>query len=175
MSGDSERDSPTEREKFYAAFPRHAGVLEMMEAGAIPMLDSMTARHQFAVWQACAELKDKEIEQLNAALDAKITICGDERVHQLQAKLAMMSEALIECSYSNSTDKAQLMTHKALTATEQDVSAWRKECEAKAIEECKQAILNGVFIHDESPPKRFAFEVAGMLDRLAEDRRSEGK
>ena len=139
MSGDSERDSPTEREKFYAAFPRHAGVLEMMEAGAIPMLDSMTARHQFAVWQACAELKDKEIEQLNAALDAKITICGDERVHQLQAKLAMMSEALesanhlLDAAYGSYSPIIQ----EVLSATEQEVSAWRKECEAKAIEELK--------------------------------------
>lgn len=49
------------REEFYKAFPKFAGILEMDEAGSISHLDSMTARHQFAVWEACAAIKDAEI------------------------------------------------------------------------------------------------------------------
>ena len=100
-----------------------------------------------------------------SALDAKITICGDERVHQLQAKLAMMSEALKHANRQSYPFGHLELFDKALTATEQEVSAWRREVEAKAIEGCARlGEANG-------NTGLLPFE----LRALAQDRRSEGK
>jgi hypothetical protein len=52
------------REQFYKAFPKHAGILEMYEAGSIGALDAITARHEFAVWKACAKIKEAELHKI---------------------------------------------------------------------------------------------------------------
>lgn len=56
------------RAEFYKAFPKFAGILEMADAGAIEYLDSMTARHQFTVWQACAESYEKKLAEKDAEI-----------------------------------------------------------------------------------------------------------
>jgi hypothetical protein len=66
-----ENEMSDTREAFYKAFPRHAGVIEMHEQGAIGHLDAMTAIHQFAVWQAATEQSAKEIADLRNRLAAE--------------------------------------------------------------------------------------------------------
>jgi hypothetical protein len=66
-----ENEMSDTREAFYKAFPRHAGVIEMHEQGAIGHLDAMTAIHQFAVWQAATEQSAKEIAELRTQLAAE--------------------------------------------------------------------------------------------------------
>lgn len=112
------------------------------------------AHTSYTAWQAACEWqKEKdagEIEQLKAKLFKADTERGVmfESYDNLQAKLAMCVEALdgavggfkctqIISNYPPSHWSRWAVT--ALNATEQDVAAWRKEVEAKAIEECEAA------------------------------------
>ncbi len=83
-----------------------------------------------------------EIEQLNAALDAKITICGDEKIRELNAKVAMMREAikpmrdlLADMAWDSEYDKLIKNADTALSATEQDVTRWVNVVKAGATDE----------------------------------------
>ena len=76
-------------EEFYSTFPKHAGIIEMHEAGAIGHLDAMTAIHQFNVWKSAKlssqdiiDAKDKEIEELTAQV-SELT----KKLAEQQAKL----------------------------------------------------------------------------------------
>ena len=80
----------------------------------------------------------KKIEQLNSALDAKITICGDERIHELKAKVAMLRDYLddiIRTGWVYDSDAIK----QALTATEQDVTRWVNQVKADALEEVEES------------------------------------
>lgn len=150
MSGDQERDAPfqhpTEREKFE----------EWLKT--IKPEDDWSP---FVVWQAASELKQKEIAQLKSRLHE---ISTDWQVNQ--AKLAMCVTLLnnvtfkgdyLECQDTNGKNWFDLR-QEALAATEQDVSKWKREIEAKAIEECAE---------------KFMFGVGYELRQLAQQKRSE--
>ena len=59
----------TDREEFYNAFPKFAGLIELEEAGSISHLDAIAARHCFAVWQAAKESSRKELEERCQSID----------------------------------------------------------------------------------------------------------
>lgn len=93
---------------------------------------------------------------------------------ELQAKLAMLSEAL---KYHQEQTRPIDSSIKALSATEQDVSKWRREVEAKAIEECADSFHGGYFFDPETEPssvERIDNVVANTLRDMAQKKRSEG-
>ena len=69
-------------------------VLEELWKELFPRNVPLTTENILAIFTAGRAPLLKEIDQLNAAIDAKITICGDEKIQQLQAKVAMYAEKL---------------------------------------------------------------------------------
>jgi hypothetical protein len=86
------------REEFYKTFPKFAGIMEMEDAGAIGHLDAMTARHHFAVWKACAAIKDAEIAEINSRRndDLMVIINLQESARFWQDKAGQFSEEIVE-------------------------------------------------------------------------------
>jgi hypothetical protein len=70
-------------------------------------------------WQACANIKDAEIMELKERL-FEIQNAAIE----LNAKVAMMSEAIKEIWYSNSTPIAETKYQEVINATEAGVTKW---------------------------------------------------
>lgn len=105
-------------------------------------------------FQACAELKDKEIEQLKARLHEVST---DWQVNQ--AELTMLRESSQSATYRLDY-RSKKIVKDAIFDLEQDVAAWKREVEAKAIEECASKLdyMAGVEV---------------MLLELAQKKRSE--
>ena len=119
-----------------------------------PMFDTMAVAD-------CLEDKRELLEQLETSHEQFNAL--KNVLHDTQAKLAMMREAL-EVGDMFAEGRSVVIA-EALTATEQEVSAWKRELEAKAIEECARlGEANG-------NTGLLPFE----LRALAQDRRSEGK
>ncbi len=63
------------REEFYKAFPKFAGILEMVDSKSIDALDSMEARHKFVVFKTAWHARDAELQALKDELaDAHHTL-----------------------------------------------------------------------------------------------------
>ena len=52
------------REKFYKEFPRHAGKLELEEAGSIDYFEALGAKHDFVVYQAGYAQAMREVSEI---------------------------------------------------------------------------------------------------------------
>ena len=130
MSGDSERDSP----QWKIRIPTNT-------------MEQEFQKHYSLGYNHCAELKDKEIEQLKATL----------------------------------TLYSELLNHPEIT--EQEVSAWKREVEAKAIEECIKTIATFRVSVGNSCSGELAAEwtmqnlreMRNELEELAQQKRSEVK
>lgn len=149
----------------------------------------------FDGWQAATELKNKEIVrlekyaiQLHEENERWATETVDQHNHiqdladkndKLQAKLAMCVEVMrqVDDSSEECLDPDDFMTFEvspdaihslrdALTATEQDVIKWKREVEAKAIEECAKHIHEYVVLH--------SGQAKDVLLGMAQQKRSEG-
>lgn len=127
----------------------------------------------------------RQLGECKARLEfSEAIIAGDEAliaglksdIEQLQAKLAMCVELLnnvtfkgdyLECQDTHRKNWFDLR-QEALSATEQDVSKWKLEVEAKAIEECLDAL--------ETMNAQIKVDVPMLIDsvaQLAQQKRSE--
>jgi hypothetical protein len=91
----------------------------------------------FDGFQACAKIKDAEIAELKYELDG-MTMFRDGKVkeiEQLNAKVAMLLDALDEAMYCNNTQVACDKANAAIKATEADVTKWVNGVKADALQE----------------------------------------
>lgn len=83
------------REQFESAYPNASS----------SFTGEVMQKIMFEVWRACAKIKDAEIAELNA-------------------RVAMLRNALQEAMYSNSTSVSSMKADVALTTTEADVTTF---------------------------------------------------
>lgn len=99
----------------------------------------------------------------------------------INAKLVMCVEALTkirEMGIGNSHGSAtrHWLAESALSATEQDVIKWRREIEAKAIEECMNTCYDYdcIGFDNQSLAEVVCVELGDKLNTMAQKKRSEG-
>jgi len=93
-------------------------------------------------FQACAKIKDEYIAELKAEVQEVLSIAYKEResmhekIEQLNAKVAMLSEAIKEIWYSNSTPIPETKYYEVINATEAYVTKWLNGVKAGERERC---------------------------------------
>lgn len=102
-------------------------------------------RYEAMKIESATELKQKEIEQLNA----KLAMCVEALKESLEKMEDDESYFELERGNGRSLEKREedgdlseeiIKVRKILSATKQDVQKWRREIEAKAIDECAEEL-----------------------------------
>jgi hypothetical protein len=93
------------------------------------------ARNKLIDWKVETGVKEKtkELDSLSSERDVNAILTVE--IEQLNAKVAMMSEAIKEIWYSNSTQIEETKFYEIIKATEADVTKWVNGIRANAVVE----------------------------------------